>query len=111
MVKIGRELSADLQPVYEAASATAAAAALTVGQRKLGEAEAQLAALVPPTPVQADGAKLVAALKQYIAALGPVISALKRGDPTAIASLITIKGFAAIQQESKAITAAGYAIT
>ena len=69
MVKIGKELESDLNPVYSASTPTAAAAALTIAQRKLGTAEHQLAALVPPSAVKADGAKLDAALKQYIVAL------------------------------------------
>jgi hypothetical protein len=110
MVKIGKELEADLRPVYAASSPAAAAAALATAQRKLGTAERELAALVPPTPVQTDGAKLDTALKQYIVALGPVITALRHGSVGAIAKLTTINGFAAIQRESNAIAAAGYKI-
>jgi len=110
MKAIGESLSTALNTLGTATTATKAATALAQVQTDLLAAADKLHAIVPPAPVAALHAKLEQAVRDFAAELGPVITKLKAGKISALASVTTLKGLTEIQTASTAIAAKGYKI-
>jgi hypothetical protein len=110
MQRIGQSLSSALNHFGSATTAATAATALARVQTQLRTAADKLAALNAPAAISAQHAKLVQAVRDFAAELGPVITKLRKGDLTALQTVPTLKGLTEIQSASTAIASKGYAI-
>lgn len=110
MKVIGTSLSTSLNSLGSATTASKAATALSAVQSDLRAAADKIESLTPPDAIKKQHAQLVKAVRDFADELQPVITKLKGGSITALATVPTLKGLQEIQTASTAIANKGYKI-
>jgi hypothetical protein len=110
MEALGREISNDLAPLSKARTASEAAAATASLQDGLRRVKTRLAAITPPAQVKDAHARLVTAVGAFADELDPVITKLRHGDLSALATVFGLPAVAEVQSDSAAIEREGYPI-
>jgi hypothetical protein len=110
MKAIGASLSASLNLLSSATTATKAATALVKVQTDLRTAAAKLDAITAPAQVATLHKNLEKAVSDFADELTPVITKLKAGKLTALSTVPSLKGLAEIQTASTAISNKGFKI-
>jgi len=110
MTAIGKSFQSDVAPIANATTIHAEQLALTKLHSELGDTETKLRAIIPPTAIQADHTRLVAAIGEFESELAPLIAKLKSGAITKLSAIPLPKGESDIYNAVAAINKAGYSI-
>lgn len=110
MTVIGKTFQREVALIATAPTIRAEQLTLTRLEGELGVTETKLRAIVPPAPIQADHARLVEAIGEFEAELGPLIAKLKSGAITDLGTIPVPKGEKDIFNAVAAINKAGYNI-
>jgi hypothetical protein len=96
--------------LYTPSDPSSAAAELTTVHAALAKAARQLAAITPPQVIRADHERLVKAIDELAAGVGPAIAKLKAGNLDAAGASLSLKAAADARRAITAINRAGYEI-
>jgi hypothetical protein len=96
--------------LYTPTDPSSAAAELITVHAALTRAASQLAAITPPPAIRADHERLVKAIDELAAGVGPAIAKLKAGNIDAAGASLSLKGAADARRAITAIDHAGYKI-
>ena len=111
MQTIGHDLSSSLSGLSASTGSTAkAATALAKVQTELRAAADKIESITPPADIATEHKQLADAVREFADELTAVITKIKGGDITALATLTSLKGVSDIATASNKIAAKGYKI-